>query len=179
MLFRRCHKALSSPPPPSTSNASSSACIARPRPAEALSFRRADAAQECNHIGFVVGHGHFEWGAAPSAGRRVSGEQNHESVARGIASHLFLAVTSAFAETSARHASMRPLETAECRGVQLLKEQEIRSKYHRHNTTQNQQCMFISNAVVRAILVVSRVDGGVARQQQLHHGNVTIEGGRV
>ena len=166
-MFRRCRKALLPPPPPSTSNASSSACIARPRPAEALSFRRANAAQECNHIGSVAGHGRFQWGAAPSAGRRVSGEQNHESVARGIASHLFLAVTSAFAETSARHASS---ETAECRGVSSLKEQEIRSKYHRHNTTQNQKCMFISNAVVRAIQAGSRVDGGVARQQQLHHG---------
>jgi hypothetical protein len=63
--------------------------------------------------------------------------------------------------------------------VSLLKEQEIRSKYHRHNTTQNQQCIVISNAVVRVIPAVSRIDGGVARQQQLHHGNVTFPGGPV
>ncbi len=61
----------------------------------------------------------------------------------------------------------------------MLKEQEIISKYHRHNTTQKQQCTLISNAVVGAIPVVSRVDGGVARQQQLHDGNATIRGGIV
>ena len=56
----------------------------------------------------------------------------------------------------------------------MLKEQEIRSKYERRNTTGNQQCIFINNAVVGAILVVSRVDGGVARQQQLHDVNARV-----
>ena len=53
------------------------------------------------------------------------------------------------------------MEAAKCKRVKSLKEQEIRSKYQGHNT------MFIYNAVVGAIPVISRVDGGVARQQQL------------
>jgi hypothetical protein len=122
----------------------------------------------------VPSHGLFEWGSAVSAGRRVSGEQHHESTARGIASHLFFAVTSAFAETSTRHAAASKKSAARCRVVELLKKQQIRSKYHMHNTTQNQQCIFISNAVVGAILAVSCVDGGVARQHQLHDSNVTL-----
>jgi hypothetical protein len=85
---------------------------------------------------------------------------------------------------SALHTSALPLLTAQCRGVRPLKEQEIslnqeREKHHGHNTTENQQCIFINNAVVGAILVVSRVDGGVARQQQLDDVNATIKGGEM
>jgi hypothetical protein len=61
----------------------------------------------------------------------------------------------------------------------MLKEQEIRSKYERQKTTGNQQCILINNAVVGAIQAVSRVDGGVARQQQLDDVNATIKGGEV
>ena len=61
----------------------------------------------------------------------------------------------------------------------MLKEQGIRRKYdydQMHNATENRQCIFINNAVVGAILVVSRVDGGVARQQQLDDFNATLKG---
>jgi len=61
----------------------------------------------------------------------------------------------------------------------LLRKQEIRSKHQRHNTTENQQCFVISNAGAESILVVSRVDGGVARQQQLRDFNVTTLGGEM
>jgi hypothetical protein len=61
----------------------------------------------------------------------------------------------------------------------LLKEQEIMSKYQRNKATENQQSIFINNAEERAILAGSRVDGGVARQQQLDDGNVTLTGGAV
>ena len=61
----------------------------------------------------------------------------------------------------------------------MLREQEIRSIYERRNTTGNQLCIFINNTVVGAILFVSRVDGGVARQQQLHDVNATIRGGEM
>ncbi len=43
----------------------------------------------------------------------------------------------------------------------------------------NQQRTFINNAVVGAIHVVSRVDGGVERQQQLNDANAIIPGGLV
>ena len=93
-----------------------------------------------------------------------------------------LAVTSALPETSALHTSMLllpPKQVVKCRGVQLLKEQNIRSKYMRHNTTQNQQRIFINSAGVGTIPGVSRVNGGVARQQQLGDFNVTILGGAM
>jgi hypothetical protein len=44
------------------------------------------------------------------------------------------------------------------------------------NATSNHQRNFINNAGVGAILVVSGVNGGVARQQQLDGSNVTILG---
>ena len=55
----------------------------------------------------------------------------------------------------------------------------MRSKYERQNTSENQQCRFIRNAVVEAIHAVSRVNGGVARQQQLDDFNATIRSGAV
>ena len=63
--------------------------------------------------------------------------------------------------------------------VQSLKEQSIRSKYQRHNTTEHRQSNFINNAAIGAIPAGSRVDGGVARQQQLGDFNATIQGGVV
>jgi hypothetical protein len=63
--------------------------------------------------------------------------------------------------------------------VYHLKQQEIRSKHQRHKTTENQQCFGINNAVAGAILLVFRVDGGVARQQQLRDFNMTIVGGAM
>jgi hypothetical protein len=49
----------------------------------------------------------------------------------------------------------------------------------KHKQKKNQKCIFISNAAVGAIPVVSRVDGGVARQQQLGDFNATFQGGVV
>ena len=48
-----------------------------------------------------------------------------------------------------------------------------------HNTTENQERIFINNVVVRAIPAVSRVDGGVARQQQLRDFKLTTLGGEM
>jgi hypothetical protein len=61
----------------------------------------------------------------------------------------------------------------------LLKEQEIMSKYQRHNTTENHERIFINVAVVGAIPAVSRVDSCVARQQQLDDVNASLTGGPV
>jgi hypothetical protein len=47
------------------------------------------------------------------------------------------------------------------------------------NATSNHQRNFINNAGVGAILVVSGVNGGVARQQQLGDFNVTFRGGEM
>jgi hypothetical protein len=65
----------------------------------------------------------------------------------------------------------------------LLKEQETMSKYQGHTITENQESIFINNAVVKAIpdvskniSAVSRVDRSVARQQQLDDGNATFTG---
>ena len=67
-----------------------------------------------------------------------------------------------------------------CRGFRLLKEQEISSKCQRRNTTAHQQSVFNQQCRCRAeIPEVSRIDGGVARQQQLDHFNVTLRGGDV
>ncbi len=68
-----------------------------------------------------------------------------------------------------------------CSGVCLLKEQEMRSKCQRRNTTEHQQLsIFNQQCRCRAeIPKVSRIDGGVARQQQLHDFNVTLRGGDV
>jgi hypothetical protein len=55
----------------------------------------------------------------------------------------------------------------------------MRGKYERHNTTENLQCRFIRHAVVEAIHAVSRVNGGVARQQQLGDFRATIRSGAV
>jgi len=63
--------------------------------------------------------------------------------------------------------------------VRLLQEQKIRSEHQRHNTTENQQCFGINNAGAGAIPPTSRVDGGVARQQQLRDFNVTIINGQM
>ena len=48
-----------------------------------------------------------------------------------------------------------------------------------HNTAENQKCVFVNNAEVGVILYTSRVDGGVARQQQLDDFNMTTRGGVV
>ena len=61
----------------------------------------------------------------------------------------------------------------------MLQQQGMRSKYERRNTTENQNCRFIRNAVVEAIHAVSRVNGGIARQQQLDDFNTTIRSGSV
>ncbi len=61
----------------------------------------------------------------------------------------------------------------------IAKEQEIRSNCRRHNTTKTRQCIFINNAVVGAIPVASRVNNGIARQQQLDDFNMTKAGGLV
>ncbi len=80
-----------------------------------------------------------------------------------------------------------------CSGVRLLKEQEMRSKCQRRNTTEHQQSIFNQQCrcrgeihVIVIIIVfgfvlccVGCVDGGVARQQQLHDFNVTLRGGDV
>ena len=67
-----------------------------------------------------------------------------------------------------------------CNGVHLLKEQEIRSKCQRRNTTEHQQSIFNQQCRGRVeIPEVSRIDGGVARQQQLDDFNVTLRGGDV
>jgi hypothetical protein len=92
---------------------------------------------------------------------------------------MFRAAASAFAAISALHTSTPPYEAAQCKGVKLLKEQEIRGKYERQNTTGNQQCILINNAVLGAIPVAFRVDGGVARQQQPDDVNMTFISGRV
>jgi hypothetical protein len=47
------------------------------------SFRSANAAQECNHVGFVVVHGVFEGGAV-AAGRRMSGEGHHKRAQQAV-----------------------------------------------------------------------------------------------
>jgi hypothetical protein len=65
------------------------------------------------------------------------------------------------------------LEAAKCSGVKSLKAKEIRGKYQRHSTTENQQFISNNNAVKGAIPVFSHVDGGVVRQQQLHDLDVT------
>ncbi len=71
------------------------------------------------------------------------------------------------------------LRAAQCRGVILI-EQEIGSKYKRHGRGATQQkignAFSNNNAVVGAIPAVIRVDGGAARQQQLHDVNVTTSG---
>ena len=79
-----------------------------------------------------------------------------------------------------------------CRGVRLLKEQEIGSKCQRRNRTEHQQSIFnqqcrcreeIHGSCVRSAIVVFFAlccfDGGVARQQQLDDLNVTLRGGDV
>jgi hypothetical protein len=75
-----------------------------------------------------------------------------------------------------------------CSGVRLLKEQEIGSKCQRRNTTQKNltqhhnisRAFSINNAgEVRKIQVVSRIDGGVARQQQPDDFNTTLRSGDV
>jgi hypothetical protein len=67
-----------------------------------------------------------------------------------------------------------------CRGFRLLKEQEIKSKCQRRNTTEHQQSIFNQQCRGRAeIPEVSCIDGGVARQQQLDDFNVTLRGGDV
>jgi hypothetical protein len=49
----------------------------------------------------------------------------------------------------------------------------------KHKQKKNQKCIFINNEAVGAIPAGSRVDGGVARQQQLGDFNVTARGGVV
>jgi hypothetical protein len=71
-------------------------------------FRGANAAQECNNVAFVLINGIFEGGNAAAAGRRVSGEQEHERKASSIASYRSLAAASASAEISSLHTSARP-----------------------------------------------------------------------
>jgi hypothetical protein len=71
-------------------------------------FRGANAAQECDNVAFVLIHGIFEGGNAAAAGRRVSGEQEHERKASSIASHWSVAAASASAEISSLHTSTRP-----------------------------------------------------------------------
>ena len=75
-------------------------------------------------------------------------------------------------------------DSASARGGELLRlmlltEQEIRSKSQKHNTTENQERILINVAVVEVIPAVSRVDGGVARQQQPGDGNVIFTGSPV
>jgi hypothetical protein len=147
-------------------------------------IRSANAGEIFRHVGRVASHGAFENSLAVPARRRVSGEHHddHSQQAECMASHMSRAAKSALPEISARHMSMillPPKQVAKCRGVQLLKEQNIRSKHMRHNTTQNQQRIFINIAGVGAILVVNGVNGGVARQQQLSDFNVTILGGAM
>jgi hypothetical protein len=47
------------------------------------SFRGANAAQECNHVGFVAFHGPFEGGAV-AAGRRMRGEGHHKRAQQAV-----------------------------------------------------------------------------------------------
>ena len=87
---------------------------------------------------------------------------------------MVLALTAALHDSNSWMMVTRPSRAAKCRGVSLLKEQEMRSKYKRHN-----KCILINNAVVGAILFVSHVDGGVTRQQKLDDGNATFKSGVV
>ena len=78
-----------------------------------------------------------------------------------------------------------------CSGVRLLKEQEMRSKCQRRNTTEYQQSIFnqqcrcraeihvIIRVVNNSVFVLCCVDGGVARQQQLDDFSVTLRSGDV
>jgi hypothetical protein len=66
-------------------------------------FRSANAAKECDHVGFVVVDGTFEGSATITATRRVRGEKHHATV-----SHRSLAAASAFAEISVQHTSTCP-----------------------------------------------------------------------
>ena len=72
-------------------------------------LRRADAAQECSHVGFVPVNGEFEGSAAPPAMRRVRGGiWRRARAASGSISHSSLAARSALASTSQRQVSRWP-----------------------------------------------------------------------
>ena len=62
----------------------------------------------------------------------------------------------------------------------MLKEQEINSKCQKRNIAEHQQCVFNQQCrCSEEIPEVSRIDGGVARQQQLDDFNMTLRCGNV
>ena len=73
------------------------------------SFRRAGAAQEGSHVGFVDVDGHFEGSFAATAGQRVRLRAQQRTRARRAHSpHLILAATSDLAWTRSFATSVRP-----------------------------------------------------------------------
>ena len=73
------------------------------------SFRRAGAAQEGSHVGFVLVDGHFEGSFAVTAGQRVRlRAQQHTRARRAHSPHLSLAATSDLAWTRSFVTSVRP-----------------------------------------------------------------------
>jgi hypothetical protein len=95
-------------------------------------IRSANAGDILRQVERVASQGAFEDSHAVPATRRVSGKHHdeHSQQAECMASHMSRAATSALPEISARHMSMLlrpPKQAATCRGVQLLKEQNIRS----------------------------------------------------
>ena len=82
------------------------------------SFRRAGAAQEGSHVGFVAVDGQFEGSFADSAGQRVRLRAQQRTRARRAHSpHLSLAATSDLAWTRSFATSVRPQRADKCRGV--------------------------------------------------------------
>ena len=82
------------------------------------SFRRAGAAQEGSHVGFVVVDGQFEGSFAVTAGQRVRLRAQQRTRARRAHSpHLLLAATSDLAWTRSFVTSALPPTADKCRGV--------------------------------------------------------------
>jgi hypothetical protein len=78
------------------------------------SFRNANAAKECDHVGFVVVDGTFEGSATIAATRRVSGEKRH---AKANQAHRSVAAASAFAKISVQHTSTCPQMAEWCKAI--------------------------------------------------------------
>ena len=77
--------------------------------------------------------------------------------------HWHVASMAALHDSSSWTISVLPLAAAMCSGVRLLKEQEMRSKCQRRNTTEHQQSIFNQQCrCSEEIPEVSRIDGGVA-----------------